>query len=239
MAGDIPTTSDPEPTDRARFDGELWSDELFGDVGDLDPLRIVVCDDHLLFRRGVLTAAEEQYDVEVVAEVDAGAEAVAACRELAPDIVLVSLSLDGVDGASLAHAVSRALPTAGIVALTVEDDEPDAIVRVVRSGATGLLDKVDAVEGVVDGVREVGRRRPALSHAVWRSLDRSLADNPVPGVTDAEREELKRLVAAGSHGPGSTRGLNRLRNLLARLRVHPPPEIVAAAIHHGLLPHNS
>lgn len=118
-----------------------------------EQLRILVCDDHALFRRAVVTSLEDA-GFEVVAEAETGDEGVARAIEHAPDVVVMDLRMPGGDGASATAAILRARPWTRVLVLTVSDDL-DEIVGAITAGAIGHLRKEDAMAVLPDVIREV------------------------------------------------------------------------------------
>ena len=90
-----------------------------------DGVRVVVCDDHALFRRGLVRAPDETSDLEVVAEAAGGVEAVESASALAPDVVLMDLRMPGVDGIDATRLLVDAIPTTRILMLAVSDSDED------------------------------------------------------------------------------------------------------------------
>lgn len=118
-----------------------------------DRPRVLVCEDHALFRRAVVTALEDA-DFDVVAEATTGAEAIERARDHTPDLVLMDLRMPEVDGADAIAAISASRPWTRILVLTVSDDL-DEIIGAIRAGAIGHLRKEDAMKVLPDVAREV------------------------------------------------------------------------------------
>jgi DNA-binding NarL/FixJ family response regulator len=116
-------------------------------------LRLLVCDDHALFRRAVVTSLEDA-GFDVVAEADTGTEGVERAIEHAPDVVVMDLRMPDGDGASATAAITRARPWTRVLVLTVSDDL-DEIAAAIRAGAIGHLRKEEAMQVLPDVIREV------------------------------------------------------------------------------------
>lgn len=147
-------------------------------------LRVLVCDDHPLFRRAVVTSLEDS-GLDVVAEAATGAEAVVRVIDHAPDVTLMDLRMPEGTGIDATAAIRRARPWARILVLSVSDDL-DELVGALRAGALGHLRKEEAMGRLADAVRTVHEGGvvlgPALARAVGLELDRldrSLRDRPV------------------------------------------------------------
>lgn len=147
-------------------------------------LRVLVCDDHPLFRRAVVTSLEDS-GLDVVAEAATGAEAVVRVIDHAPDVTLMDLRMPQGTGIDATAAIRRARPWARILVLSVSDDL-DELVGALRAGALGHLRKEEAMGRLADAVRTLHEGGvvlgPALARAVGLELDRldrSLRDRPV------------------------------------------------------------
>ena len=164
-------------------------------------LRVVVVDDHPVFRRGLRTLLED-LSVEVVAEADDGAAGVEAALEHRPDVVLMDLQMPGVSGVDATRALTERLPEAKVLVLTMVDEDA-AIFAAVQAGALGYL-----LKGA--GQDEIGRTLEAVAtgQGVWsadvarrfRSFFTTGAVasvTPFPSLSEREREVLT-LIAEGA-----------------------------------------
>ncbi|CAM5486184.1 MULTISPECIES: response regulator [Streptomyces] len=168
-------------------------------------IRIVLADDQRLVRAGFRSILEDEDDLEVVGEAGDGAEALAACRALRPDVVLLDIRMPGVDGLQAARdiAADARLKDVRVVILTTFDLD-DYVYGALRAGATGFLVKDTEPEELVHAVRVAARGDALISPSVTRRLIAEFAGRvraPEPGprlnaLTDRE-SEVMRLVAAG------------------------------------------
>src|SRR5687767_10117888 len=117
-------------------------------------IRVLICDDHALYRRGLIMVLEDATDIEVVAEAENGKQAVAMARRHAPDVILMDVSMPGVDGVEAAGVVTDVLPGVPIVMLTVSESEED-LLAAMKNGAVGYLAKEASITEVADAVRAV------------------------------------------------------------------------------------
>ena len=104
----------------------------------MDAIRVLICDDHALFRRGLIMVLESEDGIEVVAEAEDGEEAIRKCEDVAPDVVLMDVRMPRMSGIEATRAIADAVPTAKILMLTVSDEEED-LYEAVKAGATGYL----------------------------------------------------------------------------------------------------
>lgn len=157
-------------------------------------IRVLVVDDHPLVRAGLVTLLGAAPDVEVVGEASDGDAVVAAATALAPDVVLMDLSMPGVDGVAATRAMASALPEVRVVALTSFTDRR-RVTEVLTAGAVGYLLKDSAPEQLLDGVRAAAQGHAPLDARVAGAL-LPRRDDPSLRLSGREREVL-RLTATG------------------------------------------
>jgi DNA-binding NarL/FixJ family response regulator len=162
-------------------------------------IRVLVVDDHALFRSGVRALIDTIDAAEVVGEAASGAEAVAAATDLQPDLVLLDLEMPGGSGLDAIPGLRSAAPGAAILVLTMRDDEP-AVRTALRAGARGYLLKdlepdelVGAISMVARGDTVIGRD---VADRLAELLGRSSDARSFPDLTDSERATL-RLMSLG------------------------------------------
>ena len=119
-----------------------------------DDIRVMICDDHALFRRGLIMVLEAEDDIEVVAEAEDGADALEKAVEFVPDVVLMDVRMPGVDGIEATRRIAEKVPTTKILMLTVSDEEED-LYEAIKAGATGYLLKEVSIEEVAPAARAV------------------------------------------------------------------------------------
>ncbi|PAZ16690.1 DNA-binding response regulator [Streptomyces sp. SA15] len=168
-------------------------------------IKVVLADDQRLVRAGFRSILEDEDDLEVVGEAGDGQQALAVCRDLRPDVVLMDIRMPGVDGLQAARdiAADPRLDGVKVVILTTFDLD-DYVYGALRAGATGFLVKDTEPEELVHAVRVAARGDALISPSVTRRLiaefaGRVRAPEPSPrlnALTDRE-SEVMRLVAAG------------------------------------------
>lgn len=205
-------------------------------VSGPEPVRALICDDHALFRRGLMMVLEEEPGVEVVAEAENGAEAVAMAESFAPDVVLMDVAMPGLDGISATRQIALLHPSARIIMLTVSRDG-DELFEAIRAGATTYLLKEASIDAVGDAVRAVAAGHTMISaDLAGRLLEEfdALADvahppdSPSPPVLAPRERAALALVADGRSEPEVAVELdlsentvkNHLRNVLGKLHLH-------------------
>ena len=202
--------------------------------GGTDPIRVVVSDDHELFRRGLKMVLEAEDDIQVVAEAADGQEAVARVEEHVPDVVLMDVRMPRMGGIEATRLIRQLFPTTRIIVLTVSDEEDD-IYGAVKAGANGYLLKEVSIEEVADAVRAVVAGQSLISPALASKLlaEFSGQAKPLeeqlltsPRLTEREIEVLK-LVALGHDnaqiaqqlGVSESTVRNHVANILTKLQL--------------------
>jgi DNA-binding NarL/FixJ family response regulator len=214
-------------------------------------LRVMTCDDHALFRRGLVAVLEAEADIEVVAEATDGEDAVGKALEHRPDVVLMDIRMPKLDGIGATRRIIAGAPDTKVVMLTVSDDEGD-LYEAIKAGATGYLGKEIAVEEVAASIRAVVAGQSLISPSMaskllteFTNLSRRAEERtaePGPRLTDREIQVL-RLVATGMSNREIAGELfisentvkNHVRNILEKLHLHTRVEAVMYAVRENLL----
>src|SRR6059058_4337640 len=134
-----------------------------------DRIRVLIADDHALFRRGLIMVLEAEPDIEVVAEAQDGTEVIGKAEEFVPDVLLMDVRMHKLNGIEAARAIRESVPSAKIVMLTVSDEEDD-LFDAIKAGANGYLLKEVSIEEVADTVRAVMAGASLLSPAMAAKL---------------------------------------------------------------------
>ena len=135
----------------------------------VEAIRVVISDDHDLFRRGLRMVLEAEDDIAVVAEAGDGQEAVARVEELAPDVVLMDVRMPRMGGIEATRLIRQLFPITRIIVLTVSDEEDD-LYGAVKAGANGYLLKEVSIEEVADAVRAVFAGQSLISPSLASKL---------------------------------------------------------------------
>ncbi len=211
-------------------------------------MRVLIADDHALFRDG-LRSLLEAHGVDIVAEAKDGSEAIALARLHRPDIVLMDLMMPVTNGLAVTRLLSAELPGVRVVVLTASEDDAD-LFEAVKSGAQGYLSKNLEAQELITFLDGAMNDEPALSPALARKVLGEFARNqgerdgpPVSMLTDREQEVLVLLT----EGVTSNKGLAdrlfvsentvkyHLRNILQKLHVNNRAQVIAYALRHGLV----
>ena len=165
------------------------------------PVRLLVIDDHPLFRRGVRQLVDIEGGFEVVGEASSGPEGIDLALRLQPDLVLLDLNMEGMDGNQTLRALRAAGCRARVAMLTVSDQEED-LVEALRAGADGYLLKDTEPEELLRQLRHIVDGRLVLTEGLTEHLARAMrrqgqpAPTGQPRLTPREREVLD-LIASG------------------------------------------
>lgn len=214
-----------------------------------EAIKILVVDDHPLFRKGIVYMIEEYPDMRVVGEASNGNEALACAQELMPDLILMDVMMPECDGLQATRMIMQAMPYAKIVMLTVNDDD-SSLFQAIKWGAYGYLLKNLEPEDLVEMIRGVFRGEAPISTILARRIldefgrlaREKVQPTAVDGLTSREREVLK-LVAQGKTNKEIAANLtvtehtvkNHLRNILEKLHVRNRVEAAIMAIREGLM----
>jgi DNA-binding NarL/FixJ family response regulator len=222
-----------------------------GDTTEADRLRVLVVDDHALFRRGLQTILEQEADLELVGEASDGAEAVDKAQELMPDVVLMDVRMPKRSGIEATTQIKDLLPHVKILMLTISDEEAD-LYDAIKAGASGYLLKEIPIEEVADAIRSVwagqSRISPSMASKLlseFSAMAKGGADRPqvpTPKLTDREMEVLQ-LVAKGLNNRDIAKQLyisentvkNHIRNILEKLHLHSRMEAVVYAVREKMI----
>lgn len=164
-----------------------------------ESIRIVVADDHPLFREGVVHSLMGEQDLDVVGEAGTGEEAIRLVTELLPDVLLLDIGMPGDGGLVAAERVAASCPLTRVLMLTVSEN-PDDLMRALRAGARGYLLKGVPAQGLVFAVRSVKAGEvfisPALASTILYEMTREDPADPLGDLTERERQILE-LVGRG------------------------------------------
>jgi DNA-binding NarL/FixJ family response regulator len=215
----------------------------------MDRLRILLVDDHDLFRKGIARLIDSQPDFQVVGEARDGREALKAALELDPEVILMDIEMPNWNGTEATRRIIAEKPDAKIVMLTVSDDDQN-LFSAIRAGASGYLLKSVKPDELFRRLRGVVRGEAAISPFLaakvlgeFARLDQSV---PVPrtveGLSPRETEVLG-LVAKGFTNREIGESLhiaentvkNHLRNILNKLHLSNRAQAAAFAVRHGLI----
>jgi DNA-binding NarL/FixJ family response regulator len=211
-------------------------------------IRVVIVDDHGLFRTGLRSLLEEQ-GVQVVGEAGDGAEALDLVRELTPDVVLMDLNMPGMTGVEATQRVAHVAPLTRVVVLTISDDDSD-VMDAILAGACGYLLKDSSIHDLMRGIEAAAVGEALISPQIAaKVLQRLRAATTVPQAAETVRTELSerelevlRLIANGKDNAQIARELtispktvkNHISNILVKLQIENRIQAAVYAVRSGL-----
>jgi RNA polymerase sigma factor (sigma-70 family) len=211
-------------------------------------VRILICDDHPLFRQGLRRVLETVADFVVVGEVERGEDVVPAARSMQPDVAVLDVELPGGSGIDAAERLQGEMPGVHILMLS-GFGEPTRVRAAFRGGAGGYVLKNAPAPEIIEAIRQVAAGRTAVSPAVAVAVAASLRAEPeeermrqrLATLTEREREVL-RLAAEGASNAQIGKRLfisegtvkNHLSHILRKLDVKDRTQAAVTAVKHGL-----
>ena len=232
------------------MDEQLETNETQVPVSD-EPIRVLIVDDHALFRRGLVMVLEQEKDIDLVGEAGDGAEAVNIAQDTMPDVVLMDVRMPRRGGIEATSQIKAIAPHTKILMLTISDEEAD-LYDAIKAGASGYLLKEISIEEVANAIRQVHAGQSMISPSMASKLLTEFAtmvkktdEKPAaaqPRLTEREMEVL-RLVAKGRNNRDIAKELfisentvkNHIRNILEKLHLHSRMQAVVYAVREKLL----
>jgi DNA-binding NarL/FixJ family response regulator len=216
---------------------------------DLEGLRVVIVDDHDLFRSGLRNLLEDE-GVQVVAEAAGGGEAVRMVRELAPDVVVMDLNMPTMGGVEATRHITSIAPLTRVVMLTISDEDAD-VMDAILAGACGYLLKDSSIQDLIAGIRAASRGESLISpHIAAKVLQRVRASSTQPQIAETIRAELSdreievlKLIANGKDNAVIAGELhispktvkNHISNILMKLQIDNRIQAAVYAVRSGIV----
>ena len=206
--------------------------------------RVLIADDHTLFRRGLRALLSTVPGIEVVGEAADGEAAVEICGELAPDVVLMDLQMPGGGGLAAIRAITEASPNTSVLVVTMSEDD-DSVFAAMRAGARGYVLKDMDAEDLASAIVLVSRGEALFSRGIAARLlsyfSQPPAARPFADLTESERNVL-RLMATGANNSTIARELslspktvrNYISSIFRKLQVADRPQAIVLARQAGI-----
>ena len=215
----------------------------------LDELRVLLVDDHDLFRRGLVNLLSE-HGLHVVGEAENGEVALRLVRELAPDVVIMDLNMPGPSGVEVIRQMTGIAPLTRMVVLTISADDSD-VINAVMGGACGYLLKDSSVDQLIAGIRSAAAGESLISPQIAAKMLQMLraqrssvdaAETIRAELSEREIEVLK-LIASGNDNAEIARALfispktvkNHISNILMKLQMENRIQAAVYAVRSGIV----
>lgn len=206
-------------------------------------IRVMIVDDHDMVRRGLATFLRTKADLELVGEASNGREALEACEQARPDVILMDLVMPEMDGPAATRAIRERCPEIQVIALT-SFQENELVQEALQAGAISYLLKNVSVDELAEAIRAAHAGRATLAPEAAQALIQAASQEPILGddLTPREREVLALLVE-GLTNPEIADRLTvsystaraHVSNILSKLGVSNRAEAVALALRHKLV----
>ena len=208
-------------------------------------VRVLLVDDHPVFREGIAALLSATGNFEVVGEANDGEEALASTGTLTPDLVVMDIHMPGMGGLEATRRIKEEFPAVRVIMLTVSDDEED-LFEAVKAGAQGYLVKDLASSDVVDLIRRAAGGEaaftPTLASKALLVLGRRDSTSRPDSLSRREKDVLEQLVQGHSNiAIADALGLSEatvrfhLRNILSKLHAQSRTEAAVQAVRHGIV----
>ncbi len=212
-------------------------------------VRLLIADDHKIFRQGIIKLLNEEPDLQVVGEAADGREVVKKAPELKPDVILMDIAMANLNGLEATKQIKKVLPESKIIMLTMHKNE-EYVLQSFQAGASGYILKEGAVEELVSAIRSIHADKSFLSPTVsktlvdayLRKMETGKTETPFDLLTDREREVLQ-LIAEGFTNREVAKQLYisvktveaHRAHIMQKLNIHDIAKLVKYAIQKGLV----
>jgi two-component system response regulator NreC len=212
-------------------------------------VKLMVADDHKIFRQGIKKLLEEEPDLQVAGEAANGREAVKKATELKPDVILMDITMSTLNGLEATKQIKKVLPDVKVIMLTMHKNE-EYVLQSFQAGASGYILKEGAVEELVSAIRSIHQDKSFLSptisktliDAYLRKMETGKTETPFDLLTDREREVLQ-LIAEGYTNREVAKALfisvktveAHRAHIMQKLNIHDIAKLVKYAIQKGLV----
>ena len=207
------------------------------------PIRVMLVDDHAMVRRGLATFLKVFDDLQLAGEAESGEAAIQLCAEVLPDVILMDMSMPGMDGAAATRIIRQQFPQIQVIALT-SFKEGKVIQQALEAGAIGYLLKDISADDLVWAIRAAHAGRATLSPEAAQALVETANLPPAPGLdlTEREREVLTLMIEGLNNTQIAARLIvspstikSHVSNILAKLGVASRTEAVALALRNEIV----
>ncbi len=213
----------------------------------MDKIRVLVADDHAVFRQGLCALLARRKGIEIIGQAENGRQAVEQVAALAPDVVLMDIAMPVMNGLEATQAIKKSSPDTRVLVLT-QYESREYVISLLQAGAAGYILKLAPVEELLEAIRAVHSQgtflTPELLQTIMERMNESATTEPVARSILTEREmEILRLIAEGLTGNEIAERLCISRktvvthraNIMEKLGVHNTAELIRHAIRERLV----
>ena len=212
------------------------------------PIRVLIVDDHTLFRSGIKALLQRQEGFEIVGEAGDGLEGLKRAKSLRPDVVLLDLHMPGISGREAVKLLAEEAPECNVLLLTVSEDAED-LIETIRAGARGYLLKNIETEFLLNAIRAAARGESVVSPQMTGKLLMGVRMGKEGAAAEEDREKLSprekeilSYLARGASNKEMARTLNvaestikiHVQNILKKLHLTSRVQAAVYAVEHGL-----
>jgi len=217
--------------------------------GGREGIRVLLVDDHDLFRTGLRNLLEE-HGVDVVAEAGTGMEAIGLVRDHTPDVVVMDLNMPGITGVEATRQITSIAPLTRVLVLTISDQDGD-VIDAIMAGACGYLLKDASIQELLRGIQSASVGESLISpHVAAKVLQRVRATSSQPEIEETIRSELSereievlKLIANGKENAEIAAELhispktvkNHISNILMKLQIENRIQAAVFAVRSGIV----
>ncbi len=212
----------------------------------MSEIRVLVVDDHAIFRQGICALLSRRKGIQVVGEAENGEQAIEQVRALTPDVVLMDIAMPGMNGLEATKEIHKSFPETRVLVLT-QYESREYVFSLLRAGAAGYIPKLTHIEELVDAIRGVYTKGAFLQEDVLHAVVDSIPPSPTaaesaPVLTEREKEVI-RLIGQGLSGREISDRLcisvktvlTHRSNIMEKIGVHNTAELIRYAIREGIV----
>ena len=221
----------------------------------MKPVKVLVVDDHALFRRGISAVLTNQKNLEIVGEATNGLEAIEKAEKTSPDVILMDLNMPHCNGLEATQALQTKAPQINILVLTISENESD-LFAAIKFGAKGYILKNTEPEELIQAILHIAQGGVIISPTMATKLLAEFKDPGTPAETESSQKseanlsprevEVLQLVSQGATNKEIADSLfisgntakTHLRNIMEKLHLANRSQAAAYAVEKGLVPYN-
>lgn len=205
-------------------------------------IKIVIIDDHIMFRQGLKAVLELEKDIKIVGEASSGNKAMDAVKKNNPDILLVDIKLPDISGIEVCEKILNQYPTLKVIIITAFHDEKD-VVKAIRAGAKGYILKDSDVKELIKQIRLVYENKSTIDSSLIDTVFKEIAKKNVDHLLSQREQEIVKLIFEGFSNDEISNKLfiststvkMHVHQIMTKLNVSSRTSIVREALKRGLI----